>query len=143
MLNTKVQSARVLDLFAGTGGLALEALSRGAGSAVLVDMSRQAVQLIQENIKLLGNPVQAHVIHEDACRFIRRYTGAKFDLVFMDPPYHQNLVETLLPDLQGKVNQNGVIVAETGKDEMFSAEPFVIRIVKEYGDSKVWFLQNP
>jgi 16S rRNA (guanine966-N2)-methyltransferase len=143
VLNTKVQSARVLDLFAGTGNLALEALSRGAGSAVLVDASRQAVRLMQENIKILDNPDRAQIIHEDARRFIRRYSGERFDLVFMDPPYCHGLAQDLLPELQGKVSLDGVVVVETGSDETVIAEPFEIRIVKEYGDSKVWFLQEP
>jgi 16S rRNA G966 N2-methylase RsmD len=105
-------------------------------------VSRQAVRLIQENIRLLGRPAAVQVIHEDARRFLHRYAGSAFDLVFMDPPYYHGFVEVLLPELRGKVSRGGVIVAETGKEERLVPEPFVIRIVKEYGDSKVWFLQN-
>jgi 16S rRNA (guanine966-N2)-methyltransferase len=83
------------------------------------------------------------VIQEDARQFVRRYIGESFDLVFMDPPYHQDLVQTILPELQGLLSPLGVIVAETGRDETLDAEPFEIRIEKEYGSAKVWFLQNP
>ncbi|MCL1851438.1 MAG: 16S rRNA (guanine(966)-N(2))-methyltransferase RsmD [Peptococcaceae bacterium] len=142
VLDTKVLSARVLDLFAGTGNLAIEALSRGAASAVLVDASRQAVQLMRDNLQNLERSSQARIVHEDARQFVRR-TEELFDLVFLDPPYHHDLLRTVLPDLQGKVSPLGVIVAETAQDDVFTTEPFELRIVKEYGGTKVWFLQNP
>ena len=143
VLNTRVREARVLDLFAGTGSLALEALSRGAASALLVDAGRRSAQLIRDNITHLGVAGQAVVVHEDARRFLHRYAGEAFDLVFLDPPYHHGLPQIILPELSGKVSPPGVIVAETAKDEIFPADPFEIRIVREYGGSKVWFLQHP
>ncbi|MCL1790897.1 MAG: 16S rRNA (guanine(966)-N(2))-methyltransferase RsmD [Peptococcaceae bacterium] len=143
VLDTKVLSAHVLDLFAGTGNMAFEALSRGAASAVLVDVSPQAVQLMRDNLQLLGQTAQTHIVHADAHRYLSRCSGQIFDLVFLDPPYHRGLLQTVLPELRDKVSPRGVIIAETAKDEDFHQEPFEIRTVKEYGRTKIWFLQNP
>jgi 16S rRNA (guanine966-N2)-methyltransferase len=80
---------RVLDLFAGSGALAIEALSRGAGSALLCDDARPAVQAIRENLAALG--LDARVVHDDARRVLRDAiaSGDAYDLVFLDPPYRQ------------------------------------------------------
>jgi 16S rRNA (guanine966-N2)-methyltransferase len=82
-----VSSAHVLDLFAGSGALALEALSRGAGSATLVDSSAAAVKAIQRNLEALD--LEARVRRGDALAFLRAARGAaeQYDLVFLDPPY--------------------------------------------------------
>jgi len=79
----------VLDAFAGSGALAIEALSRGAGSALLCDTSRAAVDVIRANLEHLG--LQAEVVQRDARRVLRdaHARGAAYDLIFLDPPYRQ------------------------------------------------------
>jgi 16S rRNA (guanine966-N2)-methyltransferase len=84
-----VAGARVLDLFAGSGALAIEALSRGAGEATLVDSSRTAVETIRRNLATLG--IEAEVVRQPALRFLQRAreTACQYDLVFIDPPYRR------------------------------------------------------
>jgi 16S rRNA (guanine966-N2)-methyltransferase len=85
ILGEKVENARVLDLFAGSGALGLEALSRGAASCVFVDEHRQAATVITENLtksKLAGG----HVVRAEVTAFLRR-DAARYDLIFADPPY--------------------------------------------------------
>lgn len=90
---TELAGARVLDLFAGSGSLGLEALSRGAQSAVFVDSSRAAVGAIRENLRVLGLEERAQVIVADVPRAIVLLgaRGARFDLVFVDAPYRNDI----------------------------------------------------
>lgn len=81
-----VVDARVLDLFAGSGALGLEALSRGARSVTFVERSRRAASVIRENVELLGAEDRCTVVGDDAFRFLRR-VAEPFDLAFADPPY--------------------------------------------------------
>ena len=83
--------ARVLDLFAGSGALGLEALSRGAASADFVESAAPVLRTLQENIELLGAQNVAHVHRGDALRFIAPLPPDAYDLAFADPPYHQGL----------------------------------------------------
>ena len=93
----------VLDLFAGTGALALEALSRGAAQAVLVDSAEGAVRVIQENAATLGYQDRARVLRLDVLRALRllEKQGARFDLVFVDPPYQGTAAAATLAALGG------------------------------------------
>ena len=77
-----IEGRRVLDLFAGTGQLGIECLSRGASSAVFVDQSREAVKIVKENLKACG--LTGTVVQADAMSFLR--TCGKFDIIFVDPP---------------------------------------------------------
>lgn len=96
-----LRDARVLDLFAGSGVLAIEALSRGARSAVLVDASPAAcAQLDRELAALAG--VDARVVRADALDFLARRTGEPFDLVFLDPPYHRGLLAPAMQALEAR-----------------------------------------
>jgi 16S rRNA (guanine966-N2)-methyltransferase len=100
-----VSGARVLDLFAGSGALAIEALSRGAGEAALVDSSVNAIEAIRGNLQRLG--IEAIVRRETAARFLERARAdaRQYDLVFLDPPYRHagsfagQLTEALMPVL--------------------------------------------
>lgn len=95
--------ARVLDIFAGSGSLALEALSRGAASAALVENARPSLRALEANVAALGVEDRARVFPEDALRFLRRpaaaVAGAPFDLVFLDPPYRKGLALSALTAL--------------------------------------------
>ncbi len=101
ILSFKTQQAVVLDLFAGTGAMAIEALSRGADSAVLVDDSLQAVALISQNIRSFSLEKKARVQRWDIAgnlSFLRHFQPL-FDLVFIDPPYNRNLIGPTLHNL--------------------------------------------
>ena len=82
-----IEGRRVLDLFAGTGQLGIECLSRGAREAVFLDQSRDAVRIVKENLKTCG--MSAPVLQKDALAYLRQ--GGHFDLIFVDPPYDADL----------------------------------------------------
>ncbi|MEM6760750.1 MAG: 16S rRNA (guanine(966)-N(2))-methyltransferase RsmD [Pseudomonadota bacterium] len=105
-----IAGARVLDLFAGTGALAFEALSRGAQSAVLIENGRVGQRLIAENIRLLG-ATEAHLKRMDATR-LGPLEGAPFTLVFLDPPYGQGLGQKTLDAAHQYIAPGGTIVWE-------------------------------
>lgn len=110
-----VAGAHVLDVFAGSGALALEAMSRGAASAVLVDTDRQAVLMCRENVRALGLTGQVQVVADRAERYLER-TGVRVcaDLVFVDPPYALSTesVEKLLQMLASSLCADALVVVE-------------------------------
>ena len=93
-LSTRIPGARCLDLFAGTGALGLEALSRGAGSVVFVEQSAQAVAMLRNNIGLLDAD-GASVTQADAVAWLRGEHGPVFDIVFLDPPFAADMLDDL------------------------------------------------
>jgi 16S rRNA (guanine966-N2)-methyltransferase len=101
ILQDKVDGRVVLDLFAGTGNLGIEALSRGAKRAVFVEKGRHAIQLIQRNLAQLGFGEKSEILEKDVNRAIGilKQRGECFDLVFMDPPYQKGWIENTLMKL--------------------------------------------
>ncbi len=121
ILGTRVDllGARVLDLFAGTGAVGIEALSRGAAEAWFVDSDPAAIKVIGKNIKACGLEDSAHILTRDAVLTVkglsRRPEG--FDLIFLDPPYSCALLEEVISEvaLSGLLAPGGLLVAETSK----------------------------
>ena len=99
-LQCDIEGRRVLDLFAGTGQLGIECLSRGAASAVFVDRREDAVRLVRENLTLTGLQDRARVVRGDSLEYLRT-AGERFDLVLLDPPYQAGLLEPALALLTG------------------------------------------
>jgi len=145
ILGSKVKSARILDLFAGTGNLALEGLSRGAASAVLVEKNKQALQILSENLAKLGAENVVKVFRMDAFDFLKLHQPEKFDLIFIDPPYHRGMAAKVISLLKNYpiLSSKGVIVLEAASDEMIADDivPLEVRITREYGNTKIWFIQ--
>jgi 16S rRNA (guanine966-N2)-methyltransferase len=106
---------RVLDLFAGSGALGIEALSRGAATAVFVDSDARAVAAVRRNLEALG--VDAPVHRRDALAYLRGAREAPFDVVFLDPPYSSasQLAGPLSERLPALLAENGLIVSESDK----------------------------
>ena len=146
VLGDKVMDARVLDLFAGTGNLAIEALSRGSREAVLIEKNLDAHKVIRGNLEKIGLGHRTKLLLMDAFKYINRYPSEIFDLIFLDPPYHQELVSKAILTLKeySYLATSGVIVAETAKDEELNNDiyPFEVRKTGVYGDTKVWYLQR-
>ena len=92
-----LEGRRVLDLFAGSGQLGIEALSRGSQTATFVDATRDAIAAIKENLEKTRLSKSAVVLQTDAVGFIKNYRGAEFDVVLLDPPYHEVLLGEVLP----------------------------------------------
>ena len=93
-LGPRVYGTRCLDLFAGTGALGLEALSREASQVVFVESSRKAVQALRNSIELL-DATNADIVHDDAIGYLGRCDADSFDIVFLDPPFADNLTDDL------------------------------------------------
>ena len=116
MLAFDIEGRRVLDLFSGSGQMGLEALSRGAFSAVFVDSSKAAIYTIEENIRSCGFKDKASVYNTDYKSFLTANKNT-FDIVFLDPPYKAGLMEDAIERIAPHINENGVIVCETGSEE--------------------------
>ncbi|MBP1760291.1 MAG: methyltransferase, RsmD family [Firmicutes bacterium] len=146
VLGNKIINSRVLDLFAGTGNLAIEALSRGSHEVVLVEKNFDAFQIIRRNLEQLGVSQKSKPFLMDAFKFIHKYPDEVFNLIFLDPPYRQGLITKVLLTLKecSYLTPDGVIIAETAKDEELTDDiyPFEVRKTGEYGDTKVWYLQR-
>ncbi|RME32514.1 MAG: 16S rRNA (guanine(966)-N(2))-methyltransferase RsmD [Deltaproteobacteria bacterium] len=128
-----LEGLQVLDLFAGSGGMGLEALSRGAGYAVFVDASREAADLTQRNLKHCRLEKRARVVRSDAQAALVALAGQTFDLVFMDPPYHSGLATQLLPQLvaKGLLSPRAFVVVETDKKETMTGLPAAMELELE------------
>ena len=127
-----IEGRRVLDIFAGTGQLGIEALSRGARSAVFVDSSPHAIKLIAENLKLCGFSENAQIIRRDALKYLQN--SEKFDLIFIDPPYSENVAEDVLGEIIqfDKLNDNGIIIFEMSADRVSPVADLPYKFSKEY-----------
>lgn len=110
---------RVLDLFAGSGALAIESLSRGACTACLVEKAQASVKIICENLERCHLSRQAKVINKDAMQALPEFTAESFDLIFLDPPYGRGLGEAALLSIDKLelISGKGIICAETGANE--------------------------
>ncbi|GAA0055152.1 hypothetical protein ScFU97_17960 [Streptococcus canis] len=145
MIGPYFDGGRVLDLFAGSGGLSIEAISRGMSAAVLVERDRRAQAIIQENIKMTKAEDQFALFKMEADRAIAQLTG-QFDLVFLDPPYAK---ETIVATIEALVANNllseeVMVVCETDKSVVLPEEIGNLGIWKEktYGISKVTVYVN-
>ncbi len=109
-----IEGRRVLDLFAGTGQLGIECLSRGAASAVFIDHSREAAAIIKENLKTCG--LSGTVLQQDALGFLRGC--GKFDLIFIDPPYDSELYAPVLECINSVdiLSDGGIIICESRRE---------------------------
>lgn len=142
----KAQYNCVLDLFAGTGAFAIEALSRGAKCAVLIDISNNAVFAIRENIKSCHLDDRAKVIKWDIINNLAclERSNPPFNLVFMDPPYDKNFLKTsfLNLHLSGCMEKGCLIIIEHSVREPIPTEPVVFEIIdqRKYGKTLVSFL---
>jgi 16S rRNA (guanine966-N2)-methyltransferase len=140
-----LSDARVLDLFAGSGALGLEALSRGAAFALLVDIDPAAVAVIGRNLAALGLTDRGAARRRDAARpGDAAAEGGAFDLAFLDPPYGRGLAEPALTALAvgGWLTPGALAVVERGSDEAVLAAPgFAVLDGRVWGAAKVWFLR--
>lgn len=144
ILAGRVAGARTADLFAGSGALGLEALSRGAAACVFVENRRDAIQALRRNLTVLGLADRARVIARDALAAGGGWAGAgSLDLILADPPYGQGLVAALirLCAAQGWLSPEGVLVIEHAPGER-PPEDAGLRLIdrRAYGQTEVSFL---
>ena len=140
-----LEGARVVDLFAGTGAMGIEALSRGARYCLFVDDSAQSRTLIRENVEALGLTGASKIWRRDAANLGLLDTLSPFDLAFLDPPYRKGLIAPALAGLRdgGWLNSPALVVAEMAEDENIpSTEGYAILDDRLYGDTRVVMLKT-
>ncbi|RPI03394.1 MAG: 16S rRNA (guanine(966)-N(2))-methyltransferase RsmD [Calditrichaeota bacterium] len=136
-----IENAQVLDLFAGTGAIGLEAKSRGADSVVFVDLSAQALAIIRRNLDMVG--LQAPLIKMSADRFLRSVdTHVAYDFIFCDPPYDDRAFHDILDSIRDcqRLKPEGLVIYESSaRIEDVQSEGFTIIKKKAMGDSRITF----
>ncbi len=149
VLGQWLEGQAVLDLYAGTGALALEALSRGAGRAVLVDSDREALSLCRQNTDALGFSAQVEILGQPVAKAVEALgrRGERFELIFADPPYAARVVETVLEGLarHGVLAPGGTVVIEHDKREAApeNHEGFERVDQRRFGDTLVSLFRIP
>lgn len=147
MIQSKVENSICLDLFAGSGSLGIEAISNGASFCYFIDMSKEAYEIIKENIKMLKIEDQAKVILMDFEKALSYFkdNDIKFDLIFLDPPYQNNIINKVLNYINDNnlLLPNGQVICEYMNEELMD-EYGNLRIIKnkKYGDKYIKIYNN-
>jgi 16S rRNA (guanine966-N2)-methyltransferase len=143
-IGVHLDGVKVLDLFAGTGALGLEALSRGAQSAVFVDTGAESRGLIRDNIEAFGVAGVAKLLRRDATALGLAGTMGPFDLVFLDPPYSKGLGELALGSLRDGAwlsPDATIVLEEASETEIVLPSGFTLEDRREYGAAALHFIK--
>lgn len=146
ILSRKVRGAYVLDLFAGTGAIGIEALSRGAEYAVFIDNYRPAINIIKKNIASCRLAAKSRIIFWDIAKDLNCLAESlpKFNIVFMDPPYNSGMVGATLSNLQtcDALDHNAIVVVEHSSSESLDTNKITFEILdqRRYGKTQFTFL---
>lgn len=145
MIQFKIEQRIFLDLFSGSGSIAIEAVSRGAMKAIAVESNSKAAEVIQKNVESLKIE-NVDIVKTDAVEFVRRSKGKKFDFIYMDPPFDKI---KLFNDTIGAIKEadilrdTGLLVVETSKpDSLELPEGFMVQRVAKYGKNNIVFIAN-
>lgn len=131
IIQFEIEGRRVLDLFAGSGQLGIEALSRGAQSVVFVDADKNAIKVVKENLAKTRLDSQASVFQTDSAAFLTM-TDRVFDIAFLDPPYGTGLLQRALDKVGDRMAQGGLVICEHPFGETLADEPNGLTKQKEY-----------
>lgn len=131
IIQFEIEGRKVLDLFGGCGQLAIEALSRGAHSAVIVDASKKSVEVIKQNLETTGFSKQAVVLNSDALAFLSR-RSEKYDIAFLDPPYSKGLLEKALERISDVMNEGGVVICEAPFKDELPEKAGTFKMIRKY-----------
>lgn len=150
IIQNNLKGAVILDLFAGSGQLGIEALSRGADKAYLCDINRDAVKMIKQNLKKTKLKDKAVVINEDYKKALRILnTNEKFDIIFIDPPYKEDIAVDSIIDIihESRLKENGIMIIETDEIERDLREINKIENIKiidqrKYGRASLIFIKE-
>lgn len=148
ILGSKVTDSIFLDLFAGTGNIGIEALSRGARFCYFVDNSTISIKYIKENLSILGLIKNFKIIQKDANEAVEIFKEniIRFDIIYIDPPYYKNLINEILKKISmyKLLNKNGLIVAEHHKNDiLFDSYETLKKIrTQKYGETILSFYKE-
>ncbi len=131
-----LEGANVIDLFAGSGQLGIEALSRGAKHCTFVDSANRSVEVVKQNLKTVGFEKRASVFCGDSKMYIA-LSCDKFDIALIDPPYNKNIIDAVLPSVVEKMTDYGVIICESALDETLPQTAGEFSIHREYRYGKI------
>lgn len=136
IINFEIEGRRILDLFAGSGQLGIEALSRGAQSAVFVDNSKKSIEVIKQNLEATGFTKQSVVINTDSIGFLKS-RAEKYDIAFLDPPYSKGILQAALEHIDRVMSDSGIIICEAPCGEELPESVGRFKIYRKYKYSKV------
>ncbi|TYP00308.1 16S rRNA (guanine(966)-N(2))-methyltransferase RsmD [Geothermobacter ehrlichii] len=149
MLASRLDSfddCRVLDLFAGSGAMGIEALSRGAREALFIDNGATAARIVGKNLAHCRMSDRGRLLRADVVKSLGRLAGEKYDLIFMDPPYHSGLAERVLQQLAEAdlLAEAGLIVVETDRKEPPTGAPLRLQrlLERRFGRVRIEFFTH-
>ena len=145
IIQNYIYEANILDLFSGSGALALESLSRGASFAVCCDSSRKAIEIIKQNAKKTHLEDKVKIVNKDYKQCLNELENIKFDIIFLDPPYKTDYALDAIKIIMKNENlkQDGIIVFETDREQEYieSTQEFArIKDLRKYGRVTLVFL---
>lgn len=148
ILQDDIYDCRFLDLFAGSGGIGIEAISRGAKNAVFVENDKTAQKYIRQNLEKTKLSDQATVIQTDVIAYVSRFSGGDpFDIIFADPPYRKGFEERLLTALASSkaVSDETIIIIESAMDtetDFIDEDVYEVERIKDYKSNRHIFLKR-
>lgn len=137
ILQFALPAAKVLDLFAGSGQLGIEALSRGAQKCYFIDHSADSIQIIKKNLQKADLSEQATILQCDSFTFLDSMNHTKFDVVLLDPPYQTSLLEETLDRLDDKLEENAIVLCEHTVEKQLPEQIGNLHKQKEYRYGKI------
>ncbi|MBP5405180.1 MAG: 16S rRNA (guanine(966)-N(2))-methyltransferase RsmD [Clostridia bacterium] len=143
LLQFRIAGASFLDLFGGSGAMSVEALSRGAARVVTVDSARESIALIKKNFAKVGAEKEAQILERDYAQALASLQGARFDLIFLDPPYKADFYEDILCKIAEKdvLAPSGSVVFEHATErDLVLPPPWVSSDRRKYGSVTIDFL---
>ena len=143
MVGPRIEGARVLDLFAGSGALGIEALSRAAGSVTFVDQQERGLAILRQNLDALGFKERAHVVRDDVVRWLEASPDAirSADFVFLDPPYDDVVLDRALKVLDREVTGATVLAEHSRRQQLPELTRLRVDRERRYGDTIVTVLK--
>ncbi len=145
MIQFELEDRRILDLFSGSGQMGLEALSRGAAKATLIDLNPDAVKIIRQNAQKAKLYDKCVILSSDCRRVMKGISGKeKFDIIFIDPPYAAKAIPDILRDLikYDLIEENGIIICEDDSSKPYELEGLSLRRFAKYGRTYVTVLEK-
>lgn len=145
MIQFEIEGRRVLDLFAGSGQMSLEALSRGAAKATMIDINGDATKIIKTNAQKTKLYDKCVVLNGDCKKFIKGFSGKEqFDIIFVDPPYERRMIPEILNYLTkfDVIAPNGLVICEDDREKPFEFDGLTLRRHAKYGRIYVTVLEK-